>query len=179
MFLFVVLIFSQILDEIYTEKSVFTFELQKSSGMYKNYNPSFKKLRELEHLSTLTGDSTPIFGNSSSLNYYYVNLYIGQPPQRQSVIIDTGSHITAVPCQPHCINCGKHINPYYDMKKSNNSGLVECNTETCHQFKNSQCDGESSCTFSVVSKINCSLLIIIFNLFFRVIQKVLLFQEFL
>ncbi len=39
----------------------------------------------------------PVFGNAS-LGYFYVNLYIGTPPQKQSVIVDTGSGQLALPC---------------------------------------------------------------------------------
>ena len=39
----------------------------------------------------------PVYGNAS-LGYYYINLYIGSPPQKQSVIIDTGSGQLALPC---------------------------------------------------------------------------------
>lgn len=31
-------------------------------------------------------------------DYFYVNLYVGTPPQRQALIIDTGSTITTFPC---------------------------------------------------------------------------------
>lgn len=35
---------------------------------------------------------------SFELGYYYINLFVGEPPQKQSVIVDTGSSITAFPC---------------------------------------------------------------------------------
>ena len=35
---------------------------------------------------------------SSSLGYYYINVYIGSPPQLQTLILDTGSWLTAFPC---------------------------------------------------------------------------------
>jgi len=38
-----------------------------------------------------------IYGNDT-LQYYYMNLMVGNPPQQQSVIIDTGSDTTAFPC---------------------------------------------------------------------------------
>lgn len=41
--------------------------------------------------------STQIYG-SSALGYYYMNLFVGNPPQLQTVIIDTGSWLTAFPC---------------------------------------------------------------------------------
>jgi hypothetical protein len=131
-----------------SEKFEMTFGLQVLKGMYKT--PYGKSKRELEHLSSLVGDSTPIFGNSSSLNYYFVNIYIGNPPQKQAVIIDTGSHLTSVPCMPHCTNCGRHINPYYDMRKSNDSDIVNCNTDSCKVYSMSRCETDKKCYFSSV-----------------------------
>ena len=45
----------------------------------------------------------PIFGNTT-LGYYYVEAYIGTPPQKQSLILDTGSHLTIFPCKG-CTHC--------------------------------------------------------------------------
>jgi hypothetical protein len=58
---------------------------------------------------------TPIYGNSSYINYYFVNMYVGTPPKMQSLITDTGSSVTTIPCQPLCEACGKHLNSYYNM----------------------------------------------------------------
>lgn len=38
-----------------------------------------------------------VYGDTN-MGYYYINIFVGYPPQRQSVIIDTGSWITAFPC---------------------------------------------------------------------------------
>jgi DNA-directed RNA polymerase subunit N (RpoN/RPB10) len=131
----------------YNGKNTLTFELNKIQGAYKSYK---QKVRNLNHLEDILGDSTPIFGNSSSLNYYFVNIYIGNPPQKQSVIIDTGSHLTSVPCMPYCLNCGRHINPYYDTKKSNMSELVNCNSDSCKQFNYGRCEPDNKCSFQTV-----------------------------
>lgn len=120
-----------------------TFAIEKVSGQIKN--PFHKdKLRLLE------ASSSPIFGNSSNLNYYYVNLYIGSPPKRQSLIIDTGSQLTAVPCKPLCNHCGKHLNSYYDMSKSNSSKILECDEESCMFFPYKRCELDSKCGYSMV-----------------------------
>lgn len=47
------------------------------------------------------------YGNFSSLGYYYTYLHIGEPEQFFTVIMDTGSVVTAIPCQ-NCKGCGKH-----------------------------------------------------------------------
>jgi hypothetical protein len=130
------------------DKTTMTFQLNKIQGQYKTYT---KKLRSLDHLSDSLGDSTPIFGNSSSLNYYFVNVYLGNPPQKQSVIIDTGSHLTAVPCMPYCQSCGKHMNSYYDAKKSNSSEIVDCNSATCKKLSIARCEEDSKCSYSSVN----------------------------
>lgn len=130
-----------------SDKSLFTFNLNKINGMYKSSNYKTRMLDD--HLGKFFGDSSIIFGNSSSLNYYYVNIYIGNPPQKQAVIIDTGSHITAVPCQPYCKSCGKHINDYYNSTNSNMSKLLQCGSNECNLFKNVRCQ-ESKCYYSSV-----------------------------
>lgn len=69
----------------------------------------------------------PVYGNAS-LGYYYVNIFIGSPsPQTQSVIVDTGSGILAVPCS-NCHSCGhkNHLNPPYDPSKSKSSHVLTC-----------------------------------------------------
>jgi len=50
---------------------------------------------------------TALTGNSNTTQTHYVDLWIGSPhPQRQTVIVDTGSTVTAIPCAPDCRNCG-------------------------------------------------------------------------
>jgi hypothetical protein len=66
-----------------------------------------------------------IYGNAT-LGYYYANLYIGTPPQEQSVIIDTGSGQLAMPCS-QCVSCGSsHIHQPFDLRQSSSSKIVTC-----------------------------------------------------
>lgn len=66
-----------------------------------------------------------VYGNAS-LGYYYVNLYIGTPPQEQSVIVDTGSGQLALPCSK-CESCGNsHIHRPFDLRRSSSSKIVTC-----------------------------------------------------
>jgi hypothetical protein len=39
--------------------------------------------------------------------YYTTRLWIGTPPQRFALIVDTGSSVTYVPCSS-CEQCGRH-----------------------------------------------------------------------
>jgi hypothetical protein len=47
--------------------------------------------------------TTPL---SQGYGTHYATVYVGTPPQRKSVIVDTGSHYTAFPCAG-CTNCGE------------------------------------------------------------------------
>lgn len=61
-----------------------------------SYREIFRKLEVMRyydaHIHTIQ-----MLG-SFELGYYYINLFVGEPPQKQSVIVDTGSSITAFPC---------------------------------------------------------------------------------
>ena len=73
--------------------------------------------RRLDSLS-----SNPLF-----LGYgtHYSFIWVGSPvPQRVSVIIDTGSHNTAFPCIG--CKCGKHMDPFFDIKKSKSASEISC-----------------------------------------------------
>ena len=60
---------------------------------------------------------------------HYVDLWVGTPvPQRQTLIVDTGSAITAFPCEKCSRSCGygHHIDSYYRESESRTFEVVEC-----------------------------------------------------
>lgn len=57
--------------------------------------------------------------------YYYADVYVGTPPQRQTVIVDTGSSMTAFPCKG-CLACGTHMDPKFDVDASSTAEYVSC-----------------------------------------------------
>lgn len=74
----------------------------------------------------LSFEDTPLFPGWGT---HFAYVYAGTPPQRVSVIIDTGSHFTAFPCS-ECGNCGSHTDPPWNHAKSSSSQIVTC--EKCH-----------------------------------------------
>jgi len=72
--------------------------------------------------------SARVYGNIDFYAYYYVDLLIGTPPQRVSVIVDTGSGVTAFPCKS-CRHCGRHIDPAFDFEGSSTAKWVRCGKE--------------------------------------------------
>ena len=59
---------------------------------------------------------------------HYIDLWMGSPtPQRQTVIVDTGSGVTAFPCE-ECNGCGDqyHTDTHYRHSSSNSFRPLEC-----------------------------------------------------
>lgn len=62
-----------------------------------------------------TMEYAPIYGNSTDLMYYYVDMQIGTPSKPFSFLIDTGSRTMSLPCKGYCTACGTHMHSYYDL----------------------------------------------------------------
>jgi len=98
-------------------------------------------------------DTIPLHG-SSLLGYYFATLYFGTPAQKQTLIVDTGSTITTIPCSDCGSNCGvAHFNEFYTPEKSSTYQKVSCNDpignymcQTCNdacRFEISYSEGSS------------------------------------
>ncbi|KAJ1438815.1 aspartic peptidase domain-containing protein [Ochromonadaceae sp. CCMP2298] len=70
---------------------------------------------------------TPLFPGYGT---HFAYAYVGTPPQRQSLIVDTGSHFTAFPCEG-CKKCGKHTDNYFSVKNSTTAVIPSCDNKTC------------------------------------------------
>ena len=51
------------------------------------------------------------------MSTHYTHLYVGTPPQRVSVIVDSGSHYAAWVCEP-CNGCGSHTDAPFKASES-------------------------------------------------------------
>ncbi|KAL6993811.1 hypothetical protein U1Q18_011925 [Sarracenia purpurea var. burkii] len=67
--------------------------------------------------------------------YYTTRLWIGTPPQKFALIVDTGSTVTYVPCST-CEQCGRHQDPKFQPELSSTYQPVKCNIDcTCDNDK--------------------------------------------
>jgi len=73
-------------------------------------------------------ESARVYGNIDAYAYYFVDLLIGTPPQRVSVILDTGSGVMAFPCAS-CRHCGAHIDPAFDFARSSTAAWSKCDKD--------------------------------------------------
>jgi len=74
-------------------------------------------------------------------------LFLGSPPQRVTLLVDTGSYTTAFPCKG-CTTCGdKHTDQYFDPEKSTTFKEVTC--DEC-SFMSGYCENNrcvQSCSY--------------------------------
>jgi|ERR1712238_372323 len=76
---------------------------------------------------------------------HYIDLWVGTPPQRQTVIVDTGSGITAFPCSG-CKDCGVpkyHIDRLFIEKESSTFETATCKSSSECVLARSNCQGNS------------------------------------
>ena len=90
--------------------------------------------------------TTPMYGNSTDFMYYYITMYFGSHQQAQTLIVDTGSSVAAIPCKEFCGKggkgkCGSHIHKLYESSKSKNFELFDCKKVDC------KCDKDNRCRF--------------------------------
>lgn len=99
-----------------------------------------RERRDLQHYHLQTAN---LHGNSTDLQYYYVEAEIGTHRQKQSLILDTGSALAAVPCEAFCTSnsCGQHLHSLYDHSQSQKSQLLNCKETLC------QCTEHEYCRF--------------------------------
>jgi hypothetical protein len=73
---------------------------------------------------------------------HYIYAYVGTPAQRQSLIVDTGSYITAFPCNG-CSQCGTHTDDYFNVTTSSSALIPKCLHNQLCQVSQSYAEGSS------------------------------------
>lgn len=127
--------------------------LSKGRVKHLKHLPKSKIIKKRQKIITRNKKPYPgyhtfkLHGNIKD-EYYYINIFVGNPPQKQSVIVDIGSDIIAFPCN-NCPNCGKHMYPNFITKKSKSATKVKCG----HKFMNHRCrkcDDKGNCIFQIL-----------------------------
>lgn len=107
--------------------------LEQQRPMHSKYH-SANLLRALSNSKVLTvadpeaAEAAQIAGLFQGYGTHYADLWCGTPPQRQTVIVDTGSGVTAFPCKA-CTDCGVpvyHIDALFDEDASTSFQKLSC-----------------------------------------------------
>lgn len=107
---------------------------------FDDFQGSDSSSRRNRHLSE--EEEYEVGGLYQGYGTHYVDVWVGSPtPQRQTVIVDTGSGTTAFPCSG-CSNCGKnhHASPFFIEADSTSFQKMTC--DSCKY--NGYCTGRGS-----------------------------------
>lgn len=87
------------------------------------------------------------FPESAGVGEFLVPIYLGTPPQKASIIIDSASDITWVQSQP-CFYCYPQVDPIFDPSKSSTYKRLACSTYYCEELV-TQCPSSASCVYAI------------------------------
>ncbi|XP_055825870.1 protein ASPARTIC PROTEASE IN GUARD CELL 1-like [Solanum dulcamara] len=91
---------------------------------------------------------TPITsGASQGSGEYFTRLGLGQPAKEFYMVLDTGSDITWVQCEP-CSDCYQQSDPIFNPSSSSTYSQLSCNAAQCSALQVSAC-GSQSCLYQV------------------------------
>eukprot|EP00918_Siedleckia_nematoides_P079199 GHVU01173461.1.p1 GENE.GHVU01173461.1~~GHVU01173461.1.p1 ORF type:complete len:235 (+),score=28.68 GHVU01173461.1:67-771(+) len=88
-------------------------------------------------------EKATLYGGMKDYAYYFVDILVGNPPQRQSVILDSGSSLLGFPCKG-CTHCGNHIDAPFNFSASTTARWLDCHDKECF----SGCGTENHCRYS-------------------------------
>ena len=63
-----------------------------------------------------------LYGNST-LGYYFIDAFLGNFKEKQTLIFDTGSNLLLTDCDS-CNHCGSHIDEPYHINKSQTKEIL-------------------------------------------------------
>ncbi|CAN4075825.1 unnamed protein product [Withania somnifera] len=84
-----------------------------------------------------------------SQNEYLMKISIGTPPVESLVIVDTGSDLTWIQCEP-CVDCYKQLPPIFNPKNSSSYKTVACNNKLCQEVWSFSCKNNNTCNYEVM-----------------------------
>ncbi|PRQ41455.1 putative nepenthesin [Rosa chinensis] len=79
-----------------------------------------------------------VSGMAQGSGEYFVRIGVGSPPRSQYVVIDSGSDIVWVQCQP-CSQCYQQSDPIFDPAHSASYSGVSCTSTVCGRLQNPGC----------------------------------------
>lgn len=88
------------------------------------------------HLLEPNSASIPLNpGLSIGSGNYYVKLGLGSPPKYYAMILDTGSSLSWLQCQPCVVSCHAQADPLYDPSESKTYKKLSCASVECSRLK--------------------------------------------
>ncbi|XP_057451902.1 probable aspartic protease At2g35615 [Lotus japonicus] len=106
---------------------------------------SISRAETLFHLSNTGGIKSQAMLISNKIDYL-MKFTVGNPPIDSFGIVDTGSDLIWIQCQP-CEDCYKQTTPIFDPKKSSTYQTISCDSHTCDLVGTHACGASTVCRY--------------------------------
>ncbi|MED6109658.1 Protein ASPARTIC PROTEASE IN GUARD CELL 2 [Stylosanthes scabra] len=91
--------------------------------------------------------SNVVSGTEEGSGEYFVRIGLGSPPTYQYMVVDSGSDIVWVQCQP-CSQCYNQSDPLFNPATSASFSGVACSSAVCDRLENAGCH-QGRCRYEV------------------------------
>ncbi|XP_074306131.1 aspartic proteinase CDR1-like [Silene latifolia] len=120
-----------------------------SLNQYERLRNSIQRSLTKTNRFTTTSASDPQAKVKSASGEYLMELSFGTPPVSQLSIVDTGSDLIWIQCQP-CLECYKQEIPIFDPRKSSTYKVQSCESDACQALDKSQssCTTKNTCVYT-------------------------------
>ncbi|KAL8167239.1 LOW QUALITY PROTEIN: hypothetical protein V2J09_008738 [Rumex salicifolius] len=88
-----------------------------------------------------------VSGTSQGSGEYFSRVGIGRPAKQAYVVLDTGSDVSWIQCQP-CADCYQQTDPIFDPAASSSYSSVNCESPQCDALDVSECHSDR-CLYEV------------------------------
>lgn len=92
--------------------------------------------------------SDVVSGMNEGSGEYFVRIGVGSPPRDQYMVIDSGSDIVWVQCEP-CSQCYQQADPVFDPANSESFAGVPCGSTVCGRLENAGGCHAGRCRYEV------------------------------
>ncbi|XP_009629151.1 protein ASPARTIC PROTEASE IN GUARD CELL 2-like [Nicotiana tabacum] len=142
---------------IHRDKLYFSNYFSNHSKMFEaRMKRDVKRVSSLIHRITGGGNgyrveefgSDVVSGMDQGSGEYFVRIGVGSPARNQYMVIDSGSDIVWVQCQP-CTQCYHQSDPVFDPSLSGSFAGVSCGSSVCDRVENSGCHA-GRCKYEVL-----------------------------
>ncbi|CAJ1973695.1 unnamed protein product [Sphenostylis stenocarpa] len=129
------------------------------SPFYHSTQTQFQRVANAVHRSINRANSLNqpiVYPNAAEatvtpdLGDYLMSYSVGTPPFQLYGIVDTGSHIIWLQCQP-CKTCYKQTTPMFDPSKSTTYRILPCSSTTCQNMTSTPCSSDKGkhCEYTI------------------------------
>ncbi|XP_016445517.2 aspartic proteinase CDR1-like [Nicotiana tabacum] len=141
-----------------SENGNFSIELiHPDSPKSPFYNPALNQRQLMINALQRSINRANLFTSNSQLStsiipdikgLYLTKISIGTKPSVKLAVVDTGSDIIWIQCQP-CIHCFQQKTPIFNPKSSSTYKSISCNSTRCKNLPGSSCDlAKNTCLYS-------------------------------